>query len=229
MVPYFDLVTLTLKFDILLKNFNLGHNFPTKRERAFIFHMCVKCYLLNKNLNLGCYLMMVAARRVSSSDNCYWWYSVVNHYPATIRQSIWLWRRNEKCNVGLLAKGKLLSNFMCIVHVYDWFWVKRSRPTSIPGNETLVGVRYRLQFLPITCEIFWVWYREHFPTITFKLYTNLAKREVEPYWFHIIRVSGQSQLGPNCKAGADPGIFVRGGSNFLKILTSKKKVGGGVS
>ena len=36
----FDLVTLTLKFDLLLKNFNLGHNFQTRRDRAFILHMC---------------------------------------------------------------------------------------------------------------------------------------------------------------------------------------------
>ena len=28
----FDLVTLTLKFDLLLKNFNLGHNFWTVRD-----------------------------------------------------------------------------------------------------------------------------------------------------------------------------------------------------
>ena len=39
----FDLVTLTLKFDLFLKNFNLG-----------------------------CYLVMVAARRASSSDNSYY-------------------------------------------------------------------------------------------------------------------------------------------------------------
>ena len=34
----FDLVTLTLKFDLLLKNFNLGHNFLTTSDRAFIMH-----------------------------------------------------------------------------------------------------------------------------------------------------------------------------------------------
>ena len=28
----FDLVTLTLKFDLLLKNFNLGHSFLTRRR-----------------------------------------------------------------------------------------------------------------------------------------------------------------------------------------------------
>ena len=40
----FDLVTLTLKIDVLLKNFNLGHNFQTRSDRAFILHMCIPCY-----------------------------------------------------------------------------------------------------------------------------------------------------------------------------------------
>ena len=39
----FDFSTLTLTFDILLKKLNLGHNFWTKRDRAFIFHMCISC------------------------------------------------------------------------------------------------------------------------------------------------------------------------------------------
>ena len=39
----FDFVTLTLTFDLLLKKLNLGHNFWTKRDRAFIFHMCISC------------------------------------------------------------------------------------------------------------------------------------------------------------------------------------------
>ena len=38
-----ELVTLTLKFDLLFKNFNLGHNFWTVRDKAFIFHMCIPC------------------------------------------------------------------------------------------------------------------------------------------------------------------------------------------
>ena len=37
------LVTLTLKFDLLLKNFNLGHSFLTRRGRVFIFHMYIPC------------------------------------------------------------------------------------------------------------------------------------------------------------------------------------------
>ena len=39
----FDLVTLTLKFDLLLKNFNLGHNLQTRTDRALIFHMSIYC------------------------------------------------------------------------------------------------------------------------------------------------------------------------------------------
>ena len=39
----FDLVTLTLEFDLLLKNFNLGYSFFTRRGWAFIFHMCIPC------------------------------------------------------------------------------------------------------------------------------------------------------------------------------------------
>ena len=39
----FDLVTLTWKFDLLFKNFNLGHNLWTVGDRAFIFHMCIPC------------------------------------------------------------------------------------------------------------------------------------------------------------------------------------------
>ena len=34
---------LTLKFDLLLKSFNLGHSFQTRTGRAFIFHMCIPC------------------------------------------------------------------------------------------------------------------------------------------------------------------------------------------
>ena len=43
--PYqkFDLVTLTLIFDLLLKKLNLGYNFWTKRDKAFILHMLVPC------------------------------------------------------------------------------------------------------------------------------------------------------------------------------------------
>ena len=39
----FDLV-LTLKFDLLFKNFNLGHNLWTVRDMALIvLHMCIPC------------------------------------------------------------------------------------------------------------------------------------------------------------------------------------------
>ena len=36
---FFYLVTLTLMFDLLFKNCNLGHNLRTVRDRAFIFHV----------------------------------------------------------------------------------------------------------------------------------------------------------------------------------------------
>ena len=39
----FDLVTLTLKIDLLFKNFNLGHNLWTVRDRAQIIYMCIYC------------------------------------------------------------------------------------------------------------------------------------------------------------------------------------------
>jgi hypothetical protein len=45
----FDHVTLTLKFNPLFKNFNIGHIFWMASDRAFIFHMCVsydKSFLL---------------------------------------------------------------------------------------------------------------------------------------------------------------------------------------
>ena len=46
----FYLVTLTMKFDLLLKNFNLGHNFLTRSDRVFYFaHM----YSLWQDLSNG--------------------------------------------------------------------------------------------------------------------------------------------------------------------------------
>jgi hypothetical protein len=39
----FDLVTLTLKFDPLFKNFDFGHIFLMVCDRAFVFHMHVTC------------------------------------------------------------------------------------------------------------------------------------------------------------------------------------------
>ena len=39
----FDFVTLTLTFALLLKKLNPDHNFLTKRDRVFIFHMCISC------------------------------------------------------------------------------------------------------------------------------------------------------------------------------------------
>ena len=37
----FEHVTLTVTFDLLLKNFNIGHNFFLLRDGALIFGMCV--------------------------------------------------------------------------------------------------------------------------------------------------------------------------------------------
>ena len=34
---------MTMNFDLLLKNFNLGQNFLTRRDVAFILHMCITC------------------------------------------------------------------------------------------------------------------------------------------------------------------------------------------
>jgi hypothetical protein len=39
----FDLVILTLMFDLLIKNFNLGYNFQMVCTRMLIFHMSVPC------------------------------------------------------------------------------------------------------------------------------------------------------------------------------------------
>ena len=36
-------MTLTLTFDLLLKKLNLGFNFWTKRDRAFILQVCIPC------------------------------------------------------------------------------------------------------------------------------------------------------------------------------------------
>ena len=37
----FERVTLSITFGLLLKNFNIGHNFFVIRDRAFILGMCV--------------------------------------------------------------------------------------------------------------------------------------------------------------------------------------------
>ena len=40
----FEFVTLTVTFDLLLKKFNIGHNFFIERDRTFIFGMCIPYY-----------------------------------------------------------------------------------------------------------------------------------------------------------------------------------------
>ena len=37
----FERVTLTVTFDLLLNIHDIGHNFPTVRDWAFIFGICV--------------------------------------------------------------------------------------------------------------------------------------------------------------------------------------------
>ena len=78
----YELVTLTLPFDLLLKNFNLGHNFQTRRDRAFKLHIWYQFILIHwpwsltyfwKIFNLCCHLLMVAIRQPSlPSDNSYY-------------------------------------------------------------------------------------------------------------------------------------------------------------
>ena len=76
------------------KNFNLGHNFQIRSDRAFILHIWIpsrdtiivylvilslKFDLLLKNFNISYYLAMVAARRASwSSGNSYGYPRVVH-------------------------------------------------------------------------------------------------------------------------------------------------------
>ena len=75
----FDLMTLTLKFNLLLKNFNLGHSFQTRSDQIFILYICTPCNKtfhmvpLMKNFNFECYSVVVVARRASlSSDKSYY-------------------------------------------------------------------------------------------------------------------------------------------------------------
>ena len=39
----FERGTLTVTFDLLFKNFNIGHNFFILRDRALLFGMCGPC------------------------------------------------------------------------------------------------------------------------------------------------------------------------------------------
>jgi hypothetical protein len=77
--PLIPFVTLTLKFDPLFKNFNIGHIFWMMSDNVFIFHMCVpydktfllvpKCLTLTlkfdslfKNFNIGHIFWMASDR-----------------------------------------------------------------------------------------------------------------------------------------------------------------------
>ena len=48
----FDLVTLTLMFDPLIKNFNLGYNFQMVWTRMLIIHMSVDLFMGTKIFDL---------------------------------------------------------------------------------------------------------------------------------------------------------------------------------
>ena len=84
----FDLVTL--KFDLLLKNCNLGHDLLTRRGRAFIFHMYIPC------------------------DEAFPWYQHFYLVPFTLNE---VWPTNENCNLGhnfLTRRGRVFVFRMCI-------------------------------------------------------------------------------------------------------------------
>jgi hypothetical protein len=74
LVPKF--VTLTLKFDSLFKNFNIGHIFWMASDRAFIFHMCVpyeKTFLLVPNfLTLWSWPWSLAHFSKTNIDHIFW-------------------------------------------------------------------------------------------------------------------------------------------------------------
>ena len=48
----FDQVTLTLKFDLLIKNLNLGYRFLTRRVRVFIIHKYIPCGKVTKMFDI---------------------------------------------------------------------------------------------------------------------------------------------------------------------------------
>ena len=53
----FDLVIFSLTFDLLFKNF-----FQTRRDRAFIFHICIPC---DKTFHIIFELVTLALRRLN--------------------------------------------------------------------------------------------------------------------------------------------------------------------
>ena len=106
----FDLVTLTLKFDLLLKNFNLGHSFLTRRGRAFIFHMCIPC---SKTFNAIPWFLTL------------WpWHSRLPYLKKIVLDfDFWIRRVTYCCYLHMVAAGELccLSDNSCYVPVLnDW-------------------------------------------------------------------------------------------------------------
>ena len=145
-------MTLTLKFDLLLKNFNLSHNLPTRSglsyctclflvTRPFTWHhdfdlvtLTLKFDLLLKNLNLSCYLVMVAALRTSlSSDNSYYLGTLTLQADLLLKKKSWTMTFDSE---GLL-----------IVAIYIWL----PPASSVVFLTTLVSDGYR----PASVIVFW--------------------------------------------------------------------------
>ena len=53
----FDLVTLTLKFDLLFKNLNFGYNLWTVRDRTFIFHLGDNTFVIEWFAGINCIIL----------------------------------------------------------------------------------------------------------------------------------------------------------------------------
>jgi hypothetical protein len=96
---------LTLKFDPLFKNFNIGYIFWMASDRAFIFHMCVpydKTFLLIpkfltlkfdplfKNFNIGHIFWMASDRDfifVFLMTRTFYWYQIF--WPCDLDFEVW--------------------------------------------------------------------------------------------------------------------------------------------
>ena len=137
----FDLVTLTLKFYLLLKNFNIGHNLNTIKGGAFIFHMCIpydktfhmyhafdlvtltlKFDLILKNFNIGHNLNTI--RGGGSYFTCVFLMTI----PFTWNHSFYVPGSNDRGHIVFVLSVYL---FVCLFIVnfnlrYN-FWTVRDR------------------------------------------------------------------------------------------------------
>jgi hypothetical protein len=81
---YHDLDPLTLEFDLLFKNFNLGHNFWFVGGRAFIFHLCIpsgKTFLLISwpwHSDLGPWSLTFFSKTLTLVITFDWWVVVLH-------------------------------------------------------------------------------------------------------------------------------------------------------